>query len=132
MCPNTNLAVIGGAGEVRRHLTKEVHGPHLEGLLLQSVQANSKLYRAIEFEIKQLEKTILRVIELEPEFAVLKTITAVGDVLGMTIMFETGTIERFASMGNYASYCGCVKSVQICNNKQKGKGNSKSGNKYLS
>jgi len=34
--------------------------------------------------------------------------------------------------GLVVSYCRCVKSVRISNNKQKGKGNSKSGNKYLS
>lgn len=106
--------------------------PYLEGLLLQSAQANLTLYRAIELEIKKLEKTILEILKLAPEFAVLKTVTGVGDVLGMTIMLETGSIDRFASMGNYASYCRCVKSVRISNNKQKGKGNSKSGNKYLS
>jgi len=106
--------------------------PYLDGLLLQSAQANLTLYRAIEFEIKQLEKTILGILKLAPEFTVFKTMTGVGDVLGMTIMLETGTIDRFASMGNYASYCRRVKSVRISNNKQKGKGNSKSGNKYLS
>lgn len=106
--------------------------PYLDGLLLQSAQANLTLYRAIEFEIKQLEKTILGILKFSPEFTVLKTMTGVGDVLGMTIMLETGTIDRFASMGNYASYCRCVKSIRISNNKQKGKGNSKSGNKYLS
>jgi transposase len=63
---------------------------------------------------------------------VLKTIIGVGDILGMTIMLETGDINRFAAMGNYSSYCRCVKSVRISNNKVKGKGNSKSGNKYLS
>ena len=52
--------------------------------------------------------------------------------VGMTIMFETGNINRFASMGNYSSYYRCVKSVRMSNKKQKGKGNSKSGNKYLS
>lgn len=106
--------------------------PYLDGLLLQSANANLTLYRTIEFEIKQLEKTILNQIQLAPEFNVLKTIVGVGDVLGMTIMLETGNIKRFASMGNYASYCRCVKSVRISNAKQKGKGNSKSGNKYLS
>lgn len=106
--------------------------PYLEGLLLQSANANLTLYRTIEFEIKQLEKTILNQIQLASEFTVLKTIVGVGDVLGMTIMLETGNINRFASMGNYASYCRCVKSVRISNAKQKGKGNSKSGNKYLS
>ena len=106
--------------------------PYLEGLLLQSAQANLTLFRTIDLQVKQLEKTILGRMDLSPEFEILKTIIGVGDVLGMTIMLETGDINRFASMGNYASYCRCVKSVRISNNKQKGKGNSKSGNKYLS
>jgi len=116
-------------GDIKR---KKFSIPYLEGLLLQAAQTNLTLYRTLEFEIKQLEKTILSEIELAPEFKVLKTIIGVGDVLGMTIMLETGDIGRFATMGNYASYCRCVKSVRISNNKIKGRGNAKSGNKYLS
>jgi transposase len=97
------------SGDIKR---KRFAIPYLEGLLLQSAQANLTLYRAIDFEIKQLETTLLKQIELAPEFKVLKSIIGVGDVLGMTIMFETGNIKRFASMGNYSSYCRCVKSVQ--------------------
>jgi len=116
-------------GDIKR---KKFQIPYLEGLLLQAAQTNLTLYRTLEFEIKQLEKTILSKIELAPEFKVLKTIKGVGDILGMTIMLETGDIGRFATMGNYASYCRCVKSVRISNNKIKGRGNAKSGNKYLS
>ena len=46
-------------------------------------------------------------------------------------MLETGEIERFASVGNYASYCRCVGSRKISNGKRKGSGNTKNGNKYL-
>jgi transposase len=46
-------------------------------------------------------------------------------------MLETGDIRRFASVGNYASYCRCVGSQKISNGKTKGKGNTKNGNKYL-
>lgn len=106
--------------------------PYLEGLLLQSAQANLTLYRNIEHEVKQLEKTVLENLESTPELNILKSINGVGDILGMTILLETGDINRFASMGNYASYCRCVKSTRISNNKQKSKGNAKSGNKYLS
>ena len=117
------------SGDIKR---KRFAIPYLEGLLLQSAQANLTLYQAIDFEIKQLEKTLLEQIDLAPEFNVLKSIVGVGDVLGMTIMLETGNIKRFSSMGNYSSYCRCVKSVRMSNQKLKGKGNSKSGNKYLS
>jgi len=34
-------------------------------------------------------------------------------------------------VGNYVSYCRCVKSVRLSNGKKKGKGNAKNGNKYL-
>ncbi len=47
-------------------------------------------------------------------------------------MLETGDIRRFKQVGNYASYCRCVKSAYFSNGKQKGKGNEKNGNKYLS
>jgi transposase len=50
----------------------------------------------------------------------------------MTVMFETGRIERFAGPGDYASYSRCVKSERTSNGKRKGEGNAKSGNKYLS
>ena len=64
---------------------------------------------------------------LEP----LLTVSGIGRILGLTIALETGPIERFAGVGNYASYCRCVGSTHVSNGKQKGKGNTKNGNKYL-
>ena len=56
----------------------------------------------------------------------------IGDILGLTIMLEVGDIHRFSKVGNYSSYCRCVKSERISNKKKKGEGNRKNGNKYLS
>ena len=47
-------------------------------------------------------------------------------------MLETGTIDRFAGAGHFASYCRCVDSTRTSNGKKKGQGNAKAGNKYLS
>jgi transposase len=47
-------------------------------------------------------------------------------------MLEVGDINRFPEVGNYSSYCRCVKSERISNSKKKGQGNRKNGNKYLS
>ena len=47
-------------------------------------------------------------------------------------MLEVGDINRFLKVGNYSSYCRCVKSEKISNGKKKGKNNQKNGNKYLS
>jgi transposase len=62
----------------------------------------------------------------------LTSITGIGPILGLTIMLETGDIQRFDSPGNYASYCRCVNSIRESNGKKKGTGNRKAGNKYLS
>ena len=59
------------------------------------------------------------------------TVPGIGEILALTIMLETGDIRRFASVGNFASYCRCVGSQKISNGKKKGQGNTKNGNKYL-
>jgi transposase len=46
-------------------------------------------------------------------------------------MLEAGAIERFGSVGQFASYCRCVSSTKLSNGKCKGRGNTKNGNKYL-
>jgi transposase len=50
----------------------------------------------------------------------------------MTILLETGEIKRFEGPGNYSSYCRCVESKRISNEKKKGENNRKNGNAYLS
>ena len=61
----------------------------------------------------------------------LQTIPGVGNILALTIMLEVGDINRFANVGNYASYCRCVKSQRLSDGKKKGENNKKNGNKYL-
>lgn len=69
--------------------------------------------------------------KLAPEYAVLKSVPGIGEILSTVIMLETGPIERFTSAGNYASYARCVGSGRFSNNKKKGEGNRKNGNTYL-
>ena len=90
------------------------------------------IYHALQREIARPEEAVLKEVRLRPEFEVLKTIKGVGPILGLTIMLETGDIHRFAQVGNYSSYCRCVKAERLSNGKRKGEGNRKAGNKYLS
>ena len=46
-------------------------------------------------------------------------------------MLETGDIGRFEKAGNFASYCRCVGSKKMSNEKRKGRGNAKNGSKHL-
>ena len=82
-------------------------------------------------QIAILEKAVQDRVKLRPQFRFLKTAPGIGPILALTIMLETGEIERFASVGNYASYCRCVGSQKLSNGKRKGSGNTKNGNKYL-
>jgi len=82
-------------------------------------------------QIKSIEKEVMKHVKLKPEFTSLLTMPGIGNILGLTIMLEVGDIHRFPRAGNYASYCRCVKSERLSNEKKKGSGNRKNGNKYL-
>jgi len=81
--------------------------------------------------IKEIESRIEAQVELRSRYRQLLTIPGVGKILGLTIMLETGPVERFPGAGNYASYCRKVSSFRISNEKVKGRGNAKNGNRYL-
>jgi len=90
---------------------------------------------SIDFFTKQIyaiESFLEKKLELTDAYKKLVTIPGIGKILGLTIMLETGPIERFEKVGNYASYCRAVSTQWISNGKSKGKGNKKNGNKYLS
>jgi len=82
-------------------------------------------------QIRSIETFTERKLDLNGSFKYLETIPGIGKILGLTIMLETGPIERFNKVGNYASYCRAVSSKWTSNDKAKGKGNKKNGNKYL-
>jgi transposase len=83
-------------------------------------------------QIRNIETFLERKLELKDAYKDLVTVPGIGKILGLTIMLETGPIERFNKVGNYASYCRLVSSRSASNDKTKGKGNKKNGNKYLS
>jgi transposase len=96
-----------------------------------AVQGTLLVMRAQEGAIDLLEREALAQVRLRPAYRHLLSVSGIGQVLGLTIMLETGEIARFAQVGHYASYCRCVGSERLSNGKRKGRGNTKSGNKYL-
>ncbi|NTW26030.1 MAG: IS110 family transposase [Lentimicrobium sp.] len=83
-------------------------------------------------KIWAIETFIEKKLELRDAYKNLVTIPGIGKILGLTIMLETGPVDRFEKVGNYASYCRVVSTQWTSNGKSKGKGNKKNGNKYLS
>jgi transposase len=81
--------------------------------------------------IHTIERAVEGKVKLKEPYRYLLTLPGVGRILALTIMLETGPIGRFAKVGNYVSYCRKVSSQWTSNGKKKGKGNKKSGNRYL-
>jgi transposase len=85
----------------------------------------------LQESIAKIEKHILATAGEWKTFQRVQEVPGIGRILGLTIALETGEPQRFASAGNFASYCRCVKSLRQSNNKKKGENNRKCGNRYL-
>ena len=96
-----------------------------------AAQSQLQVLKCVMEQINILESDILLKIKRRPIFNLLRTVPGIGPILAMTILLETGEIKRFADVGNYSSYCRCVESKRISNEKKKGNNNSKNGNIYL-
>jgi transposase len=119
------------ANRVKRLDSKEIDElvPHAD--LALAIKANLAMLQCADKQIDLLEKVVMDRIKLKREVELLKTVAGIGLILALTIMLETGDLQRFPTVGDYASYCRCVGSQKISNGKKKGSGNIKNGNKYL-
>ena len=82
-------------------------------------------------KIKRFEQKVLEHAQLRPAYACLQTLPGVGTILALTIMLETGDLGRFQTVGDYTSYCRCVRATHSSNGKKKAHNNAKNGNPYL-
>jgi len=96
-----------------------------------AIKANVAVITTLSAQIDLLEKRLQESVRARAEYGFLTSAPGIGQVLATTILLETGPIERFAAAGNFASYARCVDSRHMSNNKKKGEGNTKNGNKYL-
>jgi transposase len=87
--------------------------------------------QALTQSIESIEKAVIKVAAHLPYYPKRKTLPGVGIILGLTITMEVGDIQRFASAGEFASYCRTVDSQRVSNGKKKADNNQKCGNKYL-
>jgi transposase len=126
-----NLGSSLSANAVKRLSAEEVDKLLPQPHLALAVKSNLAVMQALDAQATALEKAIKAAIRPRPEFQPLLSVDGIGEILGLTIVLETGTIGRFATVGDYASYCRCVGSEKLSNGKRKGRGNSKNGNRYL-
>jgi transposase len=96
-----------------------------------AIKSNVAVIGVLRAQIDILEKRLLASVRPRPEYALLTSVPGIGQALATVILLETGPIDRFADVGNFASYARCVDSVRISNRKKKGEGNARNGNRYL-
>ena len=120
------------ANRIKQLSPEEVERIFTAGDVGLAVKANLAVMRCLENEISTLERVVQQRVKLRPAYRYLLSVSGIGKILALTIMLETGDIRRFDTVGDFASYCRCVKSEKISNGKRKGSGNTKNGNKYLS
>jgi len=91
------------------------------------------MIRHFDEQIFQLEEELQRQTKrvASREFTLLKTIPGIGEVLGLTILYEIGDIARFPTVKDFLSYCRLVKGTVASAGKIKGLRGAKLGNPYL-
>lgn len=119
------------SNQIKRLRTEDVDHLRLPADIGFAIKANVAVISTLTAQIEQLEKRLHESVGKQLEYALLSSVPGIGRVLAITILLETGPIERFAAVGNYASYARCVDSVRTSNGKKKREGNSRNGNKYL-
>jgi transposase len=131
-----NLFARNTGGALSGNRIKQLDAAEVARLLPETdlalaVTSSLTVLRCLQSQIATLERAVKARVKLRPAFGQLLTVNGIGDILALTIMLETGDIGRFASVGNFASYCRCVDSRKLSNGKRKGQGNTKNGNTYL-
>lgn len=115
---------------------KQWKRPEMEALRVDEftqlqVESLLELVRKQDGLVGWIEAVVLKAIKDRAEFKRIQQLPGIGPILGMVIVLESGDPGRFASAGDYASYCRTVKSEKRSNQRKKGENNRKCGNKYL-
>ncbi|KVN88992.1 IS110 family transposase [Burkholderia ubonensis] len=122
---------LSGA-QVHRLTAEAIDQMGLPAEVALAMQSSLAVIQTLSTQIGLLENRLAENVEARAEYALLKTVPGIGPILATVILLEVGSIERFDSAGNFASYARCVDSRHMSNGKKKGEGNTKNGNKYLS
>ena len=118
--------------DLTRLTAEQIEQRFVDPYLALSLTTTIKVASDLKAQITKIEKTVCKQARLRPDFQRLLEIPGIGQTLALTIMYETGSIARFADVGDFCSYCRCAPSKHLSNGKVKGSGNVKNGNPYLS
>lgn len=96
-----------------------------------AVKSSLTVMMCLQEQISLVERSVHGQVRLRRPYRRLVTVPGIGKILALTIMLETGEIDRFQTVGRYVSYGRLVGSSYLSNGKRKGSGNTKNGNAFL-
>ena len=124
--------IYGCSQATIKSLTEKQLDQHLEHFATQAgCHLEVQRIRFYSDQIKTLENIILSSVSDDQRFELLQTIPGVGKILALTILYESGDIDRFQSAKHFCSYARVVPGVaQSSGVSKRGRG-SKQGNPHL-
>lgn len=117
--------------ELMRGNAKLIESTRLAPFVQLQLNTLLESIKQVGLQVKKLESAVRSFLAPISDFSRLQQIPGIGDILGMTIILESGDFARFADAGCYASYCRTVQSRKESNGKKKGENNRRNGNPYL-
>ena len=127
-----NRAVRRSTKEIKKLTEEEIDQLYESADLSLAIKSTLRIVNALSSEIAIIEAQVSRKARLREEYRLLQTVWGIGEILALAIMYESGPMSRFATVGDYVSYCRLVEAKSYSNGKVKGANNAKNGNAWLS
>ncbi len=98
-----------------------------------SAQADLHMIKAYDVMIDKLETELLKITKRDSwkDFTIIQSVPGIGNILGLNILYEMDTVDRFPSVKDFSSYCRLVKGSVASAGKIQGTRGAKLGNPYL-
>jgi transposase len=100
-----STSLTAGQERVKRLDEAQVSGFGFAPDVTLAMQANLAVMQTLQEEIGIIEKRLMERVKLHQDYALLNSVPGIGPILATTIMLETGSISRFAEVGNFRGFC---------------------------
>lgn len=99
----------------------------------RSIGSDLVMIDALDRAIHELELFLGRAVREHhrSQFQLLRTVPGIGKILGLTILYEVHTVERFPNVGHFLSYSRLVRGHRESAGKSSTPGGAKMGNVHL-
>jgi transposase len=98
-----------------------------------TIESDISMVNALTQQINQIEQRLLQLARIDDAgtFYRLKSVTGIGDILALVILYEVGDIKRFPTAGDFLSYSRLVPGKHESAGKQYGSPGRRQGNPHL-